>query len=451
MKAQQSSTPKVWVASVDMGLGHQRATYPFRQIAEGEIININSAPYARPRELLFWNRLQRGYETLSRAKAFPVIGLPLFGLLDSLQHIPPFYPQVNMSHPNLQVRMLKQAIKKGLCSGMLETIRKKDLPLLTSYMTPAIAADSAGHERVYCILCDAEVHRAWVAENPAKSRIQYFAPCERTVRRLRSYGVPDERIFLTGFPFPAELLGGPDLKLLKGDIFRRLQGLDPTGVFRAIHRRSMEDILGQGTKNRLITDRRPILTLTFAVGGAGAQKEMGHFIARSLREKMQGGELLLNLVAGVRKEVHAYFEKVKREILPNNSFLRVIKSHTKEEYFDTFSKLIRTTDILWTKPSELSFYAGLGLPIILAPTIGSQEVYNKKWLLEIHAGIPQEDPRYTHEWLFDLLMDGRFADAAWDGFLKVKQRGLFRIMDILQNGVSEEALESSTGVLECSQ
>ena len=28
---------------------------------------------------------------------------------------------------------------------------------------------------------------------------------------------------------------------------------------------------------------------------------------------------------------------------------------------------MRTTDILWTKPSELSFYCGLGIPIVMAP------------------------------------------------------------------------------------
>ena len=51
---------------------------------------------------------------------------------------------------------------------------------------------------------------------------------------------------------------------------------------------------------------------------------------------------------------------------------------TTDEYFNTFNETLRETDILWTKPSELSFYAGLGIPIIIAPTIGSLEDFNKK-------------------------------------------------------------------------
>ena len=52
--------------------------------------------------------------------------------------------------------------------------------------------------------------------------------------------------------------------------------------------------------------------------------------------------------------------------------------------------MLLDTDILWTKPSELSFYAGLGLPIIMAPSVGAQERFNKAWLRAIGAAIPRE-------------------------------------------------------------
>ncbi len=51
--------------------------------------------------------------------------------------------------------------------------------------------------------------------------------------------------------------------------------------------------------------------------------------------------------------------------------------------------MLRTTDILWTKPSELSFYTALGLPIIMTPPLGSQEEFNRKWLLTIASGTDQ--------------------------------------------------------------
>jgi len=107
---------------------------------------------------------------------------------------------------------------------------------------------------------------------------------------------------------------------------------------------------------------------------------------------------------------------------------------TLTEYFEAFTATMRTTDILWTKPSELSFYCGLGIPVVLAPVIGSQEKYNRDWLLEIQAGMPQEDPQYTHQWLFDRLIAGRLADTAWAGFLKARKYGTYKIMEVLQTG-----------------
>jgi hypothetical protein len=175
-------------------------------------------------------------------------------------------------------------------------------------------------------------------------------------------------------------------------------------------------------------------TVTFAVGGAGAQREIGYQIAKSLRERIRKGEMALNLVAGVREEVKKYFEEVKEELLPRSRNLRIIYSPDKNEYFRLSAETIRTTDVLWTKPSELSFYCGLGIPIIIAPPIGAQELYNRHWLLEIQAGIPQEDPEYADEWLLDLRREGRLAESAWDGFLKARKYGTYKIEELLETG-----------------
>jgi hypothetical protein len=100
---------------------------------------------------------------------------------------------------------------------------------------------------------------------------------------------------------------------------------------------------------------------------------------------------------------------------------------------------MRTTDILWTKPSELSFYAGLGIPIIMTPSIGSQERFNKQWLHEIHAGMRQENPDYTDQWLYDLLDNGTLADMAWSGFLKARKLGTEKIVEILKTGTMKQS------------
>ena len=429
--AQEQEMQKAWVATVDMGLGHQRATHPLRYLADGEIITVGGSVASDPEEKKLWDRMRNMYEFLSRVRTTPVVGKPLFGMLDALQSIPSFYPVRDMSSPSYQVKLLGRFVDRGLCKGMLEQIKSKPLPLITSYLAPAIAADKVGYGRIYCIICDAEISRAWVAENPRRSRIHYLAPCGRAVMRLKSYGVPDERIFLTGFPFPLEILGNANLDVLRSDAAQRLFYLDPNDRFWPLHGRNVVHFLGKGNC-RFRKERQ--LTITYAVGGAGAQKEFGFSIAKSLRDKLESGEIALNLVAGVREEVHQYFLQVKEELLPGCAHLRIIYSPLKEEYFQLFGQAIRSTDILWTKPSELSFYCGLGIPLIMSPSIGAQEVFNRRWLLEIQAGIPQEDPGYTAEWLLDLWREGRLAESAWDGFLKARKYGTYKIQEILETG-----------------
>ena len=142
----------------------------------------------------------------------------------------------------------------------------------------------------------------------------------------------------------------------------------------------------------------------------------------------------LNLVAGNRPEVRDLFEAAKAKTVGADASVSVIYAPDLEGYFQAFNAAIRTTDILWTKPSELSFYAGLGLPIIMTPTIGSQEKFNRKWLLEIGAGMRQEKPDYASEWLFELLKTGRFADMAWLGFLRARKLGYYHILDVIRSG-----------------
>jgi Domain of unknown function (DUF6938) len=431
-KPRQSTAAHAWVVTADMGLGHQRAAWPLRHMAEGGIMTLGRAETTPSAEQKQWERLRRSYEFLSRTKSWPLIGNAMFGMLDRLQNIPRFYPMQDRSAPSFQVGWLKGLIEKGMCSGMLETIRTNPLPLVTTFYTPAIAADMAGYSRIYCIICDAEVNRIWVAENPRKSRIVYLAPSGRTVGRLKLYGVPDERIWLTGFPLPTELLGDRQLSVLRRDMGARLHRLDPAGRFWPLHRHEVEHFLGQANCR---PPRDKTLNLTFGIGGAGAQTDIAHAMAKSLREKIAKGAIRLTILAGIRPEVAAFVESLKKDLaLPQ---VRCVFGASLEEYFHGFTSCMRTTDILWTKPSELSFYCGLGIPIIIAPPIGSQEITNQAWLLEIQAGYPQQDPAYTNQWLQHLLEGGRLADTAWDGFLKARKYGTYKIEEIIATGTME--------------
>jgi hypothetical protein len=427
-RAKESKHISAWVVSANMGYGHQRAVFPLKDIAREGLITIGKNDGSSEKEKKSWKRLLNTYESFSRSRGIPLIGKFIFAMFDRLMHIPEFYPIRNLSRSTYQVDLLETSIKNGLCNGMMQKISRKQLPLITSYFAPSIAADRQGYEPVFCIICDADINRVWVAKQPWESRINYFAPCGKAAQRLRSYGVPEERIFLTGFPLPLDLLGH-NLATVKSDVGQRLCYLDPGNRFWTNHRQSVEHFLG---KKNCIFRKSRVLTVTFAVGGAGAQKEIGGRIALSLKEQLRNGTMRLNLVAGIRPEVLSYFQDIKTSIGSDN--VHVLYAETLHAYFQEFNSAMRETDILWTKPSELSFYAGLGIPIIMTPPIGSQERFNRHWLYEIHAAAPQQDPDYTHQWLFEMLDDGRIADMAWSGFLKARKLGTMKIMEVLETG-----------------
>jgi hypothetical protein len=137
-------------------------------------------------------------------------------------------------------------------------------------------------------------------------------------------------------------------------------------------------------------------------------------------------------VAGNRPEIKDYFlDKIKETGLKLGNGVEIIFSSTKIEYFKKFNDCLHSTDILWTKPSELSFYCALGLPIIISRPVGSQEDFNREWLLAMGAGVDSLEEKYVAEWLPDLLASGRLARAAIDGFLNAEQLGTYNIEKIV--------------------
>ncbi len=426
---------KAWVVSVEMGYGHHRAAYALEKFSDRGILNADRGSFVSEKEKKLWKKSLSAYNFISRVKSIPVIGKPVFGLMDRLLHIPSFYPMRDLSQKTFQVSLLISSIKKGLCQGVLQEIQSEQIPMITSFYAPAIAADIQGNHQVFCIICDADINRVWVSPDPYESRIKYFAPCGKAAKRLEAYGVSKDKIFITGFPLPEELIGGKDLEFVKNDLGQRLRFLDPGGKFMSMHGVSVQHFLGE--EKCIFKGRRP-LTITYAVGGAGAQKEIAEKIIKSLKDKIKNKEIRINLIAGVRKEIFDYFSILKNKYDENGNNINICYSSEIKEYFNQFNNILRDTDILWTKPSELSFFCGLGIPIIMSPAIGSQEKFNRRWLREIGAGIKQMNPEYTDQWLFDYLSEGRLAEAAWSGFLKARKLGIYKIAEVLSTGKMEE-------------
>jgi len=418
---------KAWVIAVDMGYGHRRAAYPLRGISFNRtIINANKYEGILAKDEKFWKKARSFYEFVSRFRKVPIVGLAFFLFFDAFQKIVGYYPKRDLSKANFSGRLIFSSIKRGWGRDLIEKLSKDPLPIVSTFFTPAFMAEHFKYPGdIYCVICDADIARAWVPLHPKKSRICYLAPNTWARDRLKLYGVKTENIILTGYPLPKENVGR-DLEIVKKDLGYRLLNLDPTGAYCKLYKPLIRQYLG----NLPQLPNHP-LTVLFSIGGAGAQKEIASAILHALKLKTKQQKLKFIISVGTRKEHNDYFTRqIKKLKLGGGA--EVLYATTMEEYFEKFNQALRTTDILMTKPSELSFYAGLGLPIIIQPSIGSQEDFNRRWLEHIGAGTAQENPKYTEEWLFDMLESGDLAEMAMQGFVEVEKMGAYNIERIIR-------------------
>ena len=220
-------------------------------------------------------------------KSIPLVGDLMFELLvDKTQEISPFYPRRDLSKPSLQLRQMYAAIKIGLGRHLIETLAKKPVPIITTFFFVAFMAEEFDYPGdIWCVTTDTDISRAWAPMDPKKSRINYIVGNGRCAERLKLYGVRGDRIFLTGFPLPPELIGGVDAPILKKTLVRRMCALDPQGIFRSHNERTLEAHLGKGVCPMKKNGHVP--SVMFAIGGAGAQERLAETILKSLSHPLR--------------------------------------------------------------------------------------------------------------------------------------------------------------------
>jgi hypothetical protein len=361
------------VVAVDMGYGHLRAAAPLAELLGAELLHADRAPLADADEMRLWARARSGYELASRASQLRGFGAPFRALLDGLTSISHLHPYRDLSTPHLGVRLLEHLMARGLGEGLVRELRRRRAPLVTTFYAPAIVADRAGCEPIYCVVTDADVNRIWAPLDGKRSRIQYLVPTPRA-EIAHFLGALPERTF------------------------------EPP-------------------------------QLTFAVGGAGAQADVALRFLPGLRRALCNGRLRLTLVAGVRRDVATKFEEWlvrlrMRELLGDG--IDILFADGFDAYLAQFNALLARTDILWTKPSELTFYGALGIPLLLSWPVGEHEKYNRRWAIEHGAGIKQRDPSHAGDWLLELLAEGVLAGAAWQGFVRMPKFGTYRAVELVR-------------------
>lgn len=415
-----------------MGYGHLRAAHALADAFGVEVIRADLPPYASRAERVLWDLSRHLYERISRGSQ----GGPLAPLcrptLEALTRIAPL-DGPDLTHPTLAARHLARLAARGFGGAVGRQAAQAGVPLVTTFFVPALAADHLGHGPTYCVATDSDLSRAWVPVAAGGCGIRYLAPTERARERLLAYGVPREGVRFTGFPLPGDLLGGRDLRGLRRHLAARLSRLDPKGRFR--------DSLDGELTQRLGPDAADAppgpVHVAYTVGGAGAQAGLARGLLRGLRPLLEAGEVRLSLVAGVRRGVAERFGEWVREAGLERAPVEVLLASSFDEYFRDFNRLLAATDVLWTKPSELSFFAALGLPLLLAPPVGAHERLNRSWLLAQGAALDQpdgSDGAAAGESLRAGIADGALARAAWAGFQRLPKRGLYRIVDAVKRG-----------------
>lgn len=422
-----ASEPTPLVTAVGMGYGHLRAAQALADAAGTTVLRGDDAAVVGLREARHWDLTRHSYETVTRLSQAPYYGGVFRYLVDAMTEIPPPYPPRDLSSPGTSPRFLSAMIRLGLGRTHAELSRKTGRPLLTTFYAQAIAAEAHGAERVACVVTDTDIHRVWAPVDASKTRILYLAPSRRVEARLKAYGVPPERIHLTGFPLPPELLGGWELTALKRNLAARMVRLDPRRAVLGRIRDAVEAILGPLPEEE--AGRPPRLTV--AVGGAGAQTATALTLLQGLSEPLRTGRVRLSLVAGVRAEVAQVFRMaVSAKGLEEGPEAPVEVLHEPDflTYYRRFNRRLAETDALWTKPSEMVFYAGLGIPLVLSQPVGRHEAYNRRWVMDRGAALQQRAPHRASGWLQEWLDEGVLAAVAWAGFRHLPQRGTYRIL-----------------------
>ena len=433
-KTKRQQTKRAWVISADMGYGHDRAAHALDELAYGDFITSNHYKGIPKLDRKLWKETRKTYERISRLKPVPILGDLLFEAMDRFQEIPPFYPRRDLSKPSLQLKMSQELIERGLLKHLTEKLNNtRRMPAICTFPLSANALEYHGYsEDIYTVVTDTDMARAWVPIDPKRSKIKYLAPTGRVVERLKLYGVRSDHIYYTGFPIPKKLIGGLESTVVKQDMAHRICNLDPRGAFTQRYWRTLEAELGKNVCD-IKHKPRPV-TITFCVGGAGAQRHLGIQIAKSLRTKLRKNHMKLILVAGTHRPVAQYFKTHLRlaglsDVLGKN--IQIYYEKDRHKYFKGFDQILRKTDILWTKPSELSFYTGAGLPIVMAPPIGSQEEFNRLWLQNVGGGIQMHDASTCNEWLQDWIDSGALARMAWNGYIEAPTHGAYRIDSVI--------------------
>ncbi|MCX7589601.1 MAG: hypothetical protein RMK17_01570 [bacterium] len=433
----QKTKGKMWIISFSDDLKNQRIAYNLKHLApDKKIINVDNYENIPDIDKNLWQKNKKLYNFISNIQKIPILSNVSFNILNKFQTIKNIYfkKQNQNPDPTFILKQIYELIQKGWGKHLIEFLKNqnKELPIISDLNIPLFMAEYYNYPSKICqIVYRSDIQRSILPLNIIQSKIIYFASTENVAQKLLQYGVLKENIFLTGYPLPKENIGKINqYEIIKKNIKNRILNLAP----KKNYSKNFQDLISKNI-GRLPKQSNHKLTIMFCAEEIEKQKTIAILMLKNLAYMLQNESINLIISCGLNEENKQFFLK---EILKLRLGLNIDKNifiiydPLPQKYFKLFNEALNRTDILWTNPNELVFYAALGIPIILSPSKNLNEKINEKWLIENEAGIKQQDPKYTNEWLFDLIREGKLAEMAINGFIKFKKDGLWEIEKIVK-------------------
>lgn len=409
---------KYIVTSALMGFGHLRAAHNISSYSHAPVVRVDRKPYVRGVDRFVWNGAQRIHTYASRDAESR--NRFLYNWYENLMQLPH-----DDRDPSLtESRFILFLEKLGMGKSFFDSLDARCPALLhTFYLHAMISVYRRYPGRNYLLLCDTDFHRVWAPINPGNRNLEYMVPVPKSADRLISYGVPPGRIHVTGFPLPTANTGSRDLGTLISDFEVR--------------------------KKRLRRDSSLPLTVMFPFSGAGAYSNVLAELVKALLDHLREGSLRLIVSCGDNEDALKNAENLFVNYgLDESEFTEIMFDRDLFASFDRFNMALKSADLIITKPSEMVFYAALGIPMVFLPPIGAHEARNREYLIDNGCAVDIGNPSDFPRWLEDNRRNEKLLELAEMGYRNLPRTGTFEIDELVDGEKVDKNKSGRPGKLE---
>ncbi len=408
---------KYIITSALMGFGHLRAAHNISTWGRAAVVRVDRDPYVSGVDRLVWSTTQAVHtygsrDAESKSRLF-------YKWFDGVMRIPDDHESPSLSASRF-IFMMKRL---GLGKTFFDSLDGSRPTLLHTFYLPAMLSVYRHYPgKNYLLLCDTDFHRVWAPIDAEQADLEYLVPIRKSADRLLSYGVPSDRIHVTGFPLPMTNTGYPGLDTLVEDL--------------------------EGRRNRIRRDSGVPLTIMFPFSGSGAYSNVLAELVKAMSEQLREGSIRLTVSCGDNGHALKSTENLFVSYgLKDSEFTKIIYGSDLFDSFERFNKALKSADVVITKPSEMVFYAGLGIPMIFLPPIGGHEARNREYILDNGCGIDMECVSDFPKWLEESRRNERLLELAEMGYRNLPKTGTFEIDELVSEGNTGERAGTTDGEL----